>query len=256
MFRLAFAIVATLAAIPPCLAQPAHLHVVLIADTNADANNAAKDVGLRHDLVRMNEVFEQSFANTQQVPKRRERLTLMPLKAADVTAKSVTKRIQDLKVTQGVDTVFVYYTGHGMMDLRKQHILTLSNGDEISRVDLIKEIQAKKPKLAVLITDACATFSESNAAAADKHKGVVEIGKKGSWQCIERLFFQHSGVVDFTSSSDGKPSYGNKIHGAVFTQALAGLLCTDPKVWGYRRQETRLGGLLRTTQTRNPDLLG
>ena len=53
------------------------------------------------------------------------------------------------------DTVFFYYSGHGAVLANVDHALTTTGGD-ILRSEVRSAIQAKNPRLAIILTDCCA----------------------------------------------------------------------------------------------------
>jgi hypothetical protein len=121
------------------------------------------------------------------------------------------------------DTVLFYYNGHGgVVDGR--HVLTMKHGD-VARSLIESEIRKLNPRLALILTDCCSTFSEQ---AAGSYGGAAA----ANLRAMRKLFLRGRGVVNVTAAERGRSAwiFPSPIGGA-FTRALAqGLTVAGPGV--------------------------
>lgn len=115
-------------------------------------------------------------------------------------------------------TLLFYYAGHGGTDRRFGHFLSTSGGD-LPRSALVAEIQAKRPGLALILTDSCSVEAKLNAPA-------VVPPPPPERRAVENLLFQHRGLVDINAATY-RPELGIKQaafyypgKGGIFTSAF------------------------------------
>ena len=167
-----------LAAASPCLSGTiSHLHVLLIGDT--DDGSVGKSV--QADLNNLKRTLEYGIP-----PFRR---TITVLSGAEATPKSVLRQVQDLTI-QDKCSLFVYYSGHGVIDPELGHVFTMTHG-RLSRKELLAAMRAKKARLRILVTDCCAVYAPVSVRRAER--------LREDWSIFRSLFFLHDGEVDVLS---------------------------------------------------------
>lgn len=183
---------------PPADAR--HVHVVLCGDT--DASDIGESVA--HDLRAMRAAFSDGL------PLGRR--TLHESAGADARPGALLARVRGLDVGPD-DAVVVYYAGHGAWADAGPYLRP--GGEVLPRADLVAAMRAKGPRLAVLLTDACATYVGETylyrARAPDP-------------SVFRDLFVRARGLVDVNAASRGQVAVGDRALGGYFTQALVGLL--------------------------------
>ena len=125
------------------------------------------------------------------------------------------------------DTIFVYYSGHGHIDLEKRHYLDLDAqnvGFSLLRSDLVKILAEKNCRLKMLVTDTCSQNRGQISSVIAKSFGIVVPRKR---RYIKNLFLQHSGFLDITAASAGQYAWGNNEIGGYFTTAFIKSFTTD-----------------------------
>lgn len=124
-------------------------------------------------------------------------------------------------------TLLIYYAGHGGTDPRSGHFLQTPGGP-LPRSQLLREITAKSPALALVVTDCCSTESTLNAKAIP-----LPAQLPPDRRAAENLLFQHRGVVDINGSSAHRDrgihqaAFYHPVRGGLFTGAFASLFRPD-----------------------------
>lgn len=219
-----FVLALTLAALTWCTvhANPAEkpvVHLVAIGDLDVGGRFGKK---VAEDALHIEATFKESFDKAG----KKDQLTTRVLQGRQVTPDNVIDTIAKLNVRPS-DALVVLYSGHGGIDRDNNHVLTFEHGD-LLRKRLVSAMQARKPRLSVLLTDCCS----SNGGAA---KPVVptyapktlQAGDVMEWDTMAQLFLRHGGLVDITAA---EPGYCGKIDldksGSLFTNALVRILKT------------------------------
>ncbi len=96
----------------------------------------------------------------------------------------------------------VYYTGHGAAD-DQGHYFSLAGG-KLYRDDLKREMQRRKPRLAILISDCCNVRSDGKAYMAP---GVNIESPRAATPISTALFLEPRGVVDINGCSPGESAF-------------------------------------------------
>jgi Caspase domain len=117
-------------------------------------------------------------------------------------------------------TLFFYYAGHGvrarqMKDGQFEHVLKPS-GLDLPRSDLLAEIKAKNPRLAIVITDCCNV--QTNLLKPPRFFLLPPYKK-----AIDNLLLQHRGVVDINASGPNQAAFYRPDLGGLFTNAFRDL---------------------------------
>ena len=119
------------------------------------------------------------------------------------------------------DTVLVYYSGHGGMDvLGSTHILNFDpavTNDFIPRDSLRELLEEKPARLKMLITDTC-----SNSIDVPQQQGAEAFAtlRAKNRRYTKNLFLEHTGTLDITAASPKQYAWGNGIEGGYFTASL------------------------------------
>jgi hypothetical protein len=118
--------------------------------------------------------------------------------------------------TGPTEALLFYYAGHGVTQ-DNRHFLQLQPKPSswLSRDDLRKAMEEKKPGLAIILTDCCST--------------VIKVPRSMTRQAftfptqtdpvLRCLLFRHRGTVDITASTN-TPSWGDDGEGGIFTRSL------------------------------------
>jgi hypothetical protein len=192
------------------------LYIVLAFDTDSNLTPS-----LAVDRQRVLQVLESSIPAA--------RCEIKELNGRDLTRQAVLDQIRDPKWNVGPDTgLLFFYGGHGVIEEERGHLLMLSNGPPLPRSELRKAMEARKPGLAVLLTDCCSTHQEKRPKGTGAR--IKELGKATTISPLFRtLFFQSRGTVDITAATDNA-SWGDDANGGVFTRVVCRLfLDTSPK---------------------------
>jgi Caspase domain len=218
--RIALAVPVVLAFLPT-LAQPAvspskgtlpdlkKLHALLVIDSTSNLKNSVV-----HDLRNIESILQC------YIPERMCEITV--LEGKDVTRQAILDYYRQVR-TGPDETLLFYYAGHGKLDGKNRHSFQLQEGDvdPIRRDEVLQAMKAKKPGLAVLLSDCCSVRTR----VATKLKGAERfIDDVRPHPVLNSLLFQHRGVVDITAAQDGTGSWGDDVRGGIFTQSFCGLL--------------------------------
>jgi len=192
------------------------LHVISIADSD-DSNIGVK---VHEDARRFHVLFETSFLEAKKSRMLNARLIV----GKETTSRNLLKAIHDLPV-QPDDTVVVLYSGHGHTAADHHHTLNFGGAaDTLRRDDLVKAMQKKNPRLAVLLTDACSGYPDNRQVRPSVPLHEMKELPKGdtmSWQTVQWLFLQHRGVVDITAAEPGfNARVERRNHGSYFVNAI------------------------------------
>lgn len=181
------------------------VHALIVADTN-DARIGQHVESDRRIVVG---AIEEAFPS--------HRRTLRVLEGDDATPENVLQYYSALKNGTN-DTLLFYYAGHGAVDDKPGHVLTMQTAN-LSRRTLVNTIMDKHARLNIILTDCCSVFSDIKEFYA---------GAGYDHVTVRYLFFRHRGTVDLTAADIGKPAYGSRT-GGIFTNALFGLLTKSPE---------------------------
>ncbi len=196
---------------PPDSGGPKSVHAILIADTlKGPAGTAASLRSMRWVL----DCLREMGCEVQATELEGDRVT--PGNITDVIRKLAPGKL-------GESTLLVYYAGHGGTDPTKGHFLSTPAGP-LPRSLLLDEIRAKRPRLALVLSDCCSTEVSWQPKALAMPM-VVPPPRKA----IEDLLFEHRGVVDINGSSC-RPEQGlyqaafyHPDRGGLFTGAFASM---------------------------------
>jgi hypothetical protein len=185
-----------------------HLYVFMIGDTEDES--IGKSVSA--DVENLKRTLEYG------IPECRR--TIASISGEQATPTGVLTRLQKLDVSPDA-SLFVYYSGHGIVDPELGHVLTMKRGN-LARKELFEAMRAKNSRLTILITDCCAVYSRAIS---------VPKALPGGWDVFRSLFFLHQGEVNLNAAKTGTYAFCDP-RGGVFTQSLCFALRVrrDPRV--------------------------
>lgn len=98
------------------------------------------------------------------------------------------------------DAFLVYYCGHDAFqgDDRRPQLIVARNNQLLPRGSLLTAVRAKKAALTIFVTDPVVAFT---SVPPREHSGGGRIGGTTA-PLTKRLFFQHDGLIDVTSSQE------------------------------------------------------
>jgi hypothetical protein len=202
---------ATTAADPPD-DEATRVRALLVCDT-ADAQIGDS---VRADLDTMSSLLKDAFA------EHKDRLELTTLTGKDVTRDAVLNYYRDLKPDPS-ETLLFYFSGHGATERQHGHYFQVypsAQEDQTKPVLLRDEVrvamQAKGPRLIVLLSDACSTLTDFSPEERP-------VTFSPQWETVRSLLLRPRGVVDINSVSEGEVAVGLG-QGGFFTRSLADLL--------------------------------
>lgn len=197
------------------------VHLLAVA-ASGTRDTVARKVG--DDARNLAALFEESFAAAGKSGQLRTRVIL----GSETTASNVRAAIRGLAVRPH-DTVVVFFSGHGGLDARGQHVLEMLSADDLTTREVLDAVAAHGPRLAVLLTDVChnriGKKGEAPPALAVGTPHDLPRGRVIPWATVEQLFFSHRGVVDVTAAEPGRPGrVESRGRGSYFTNALIQVL--------------------------------
>ena len=220
--RIALSLVLTFAlASPAWSASQSRVHVISIGDSGA-GSIADKVVEDARNVVAS---FESSFAKAGVA----DRLSTRLIVGEDVTREKILAIIDAAKIGPD-DALVVYFSGHGGCNSNNEHFLALGGRERLSRKELLQVMQRTQPRLAVLLTDACSSYSNGKPGAhvlPTYQPQAFSGGNAMEWATIESLFFKHRGTVDITAAEPGfRAVVDGRNSGSLFTNAMLRILHT------------------------------
>jgi hypothetical protein len=150
------------------------------------------------------------------------RLNLDVLSGADVRPDAILTYYRTVRSSPN-DVLLCYYSGHGATIEGRGHVLTTSYGNLLRRT-LRAAMEARRPRLAVLLTDCCSTLIKPRRGPPAPGAPAPQPPRLSP--LLRCLFLQHRGTVDVTSSSFAESSWSDSDRGGFFTSALCNVLGT------------------------------
>jgi hypothetical protein len=197
------------------------VHLLAVA-ASGTRDTVAKKVG--DDARNLAALFEESFAAAGKSGQLRTRVIL----GSETTASNVRAAIRGLAV-RPQDTVIVFFSGHGELDSRGQHVLEMVSVEDLTTREVLNAVAAHSPRLSVLLTDVCHNHigrkGEASPTMPVGSPHDLPRGRVIPWATVEQLFFSHRGVVDVTAAEPGRPGrVESRARGSYFTNALIQVL--------------------------------
>jgi hypothetical protein len=202
--------------------QPQTLHVVLAGDTY----NAKFGAGVREDLARLTATLQRSTPDGV-------RLNFTVIHGAMARRQSILAAISGIRPATD-DAILFYWSGHGAYD-DTGHFLILPGLETLHRTEVIAAIQAKKPRLAVVVTDCCHEWLNSTLIASHvaRYQPEEPTAAKDNSRLFSELLLKARGLVDINGASPGEAAIIGS-GGSLFTFVLCGELeshASEPLTW-------------------------
>lgn len=208
------------------------VHAVLVIDDNSPL------AGIEKDLMNMQMVLTAGLGP-------RDRVTFKVLQGREVTPANLGQTIRALSVGPD-DVLLFYYTGHGATLEQTGHVMAFMGGRDaagepvaapVPRAEIRKLLLSKGARMTVLLSDCCANLvpirrEPPNVGAPAPGAPAPPPGPT----TLQMLLFEHSGLVDLTSSmydpvlGVGEKSWTESTSGSFFTVALTNLMMAPPDV--------------------------
>lgn len=148
----------------------------------------------------------------------------------DFSPEKLQEAIKAIKADKD-DCIFVFIGSHGLFDPKEGHMLVFDAEDDnpkkLARKAILDALKAKKTRLVVFITDACANFVEEEKVEREVTLPKDE-PKRTMKDCMESLFLVPEGVVNFNACKAGQLSWGTGKGGSFMTTAL---ITTTSRPW-------------------------
>ena len=216
----------------------ARLYLIIVADTRA------RYIGqtVKADLRNIDGLFRG------YIPARQLRVTT--LSSDEVNPRNILRKVGmqgERGLTAGRDTLVFYYSGHGEYNQRVgDHVMTTSGGDLYLQRDVQAAARQLRPRVTVILSDACSVLKTAFPAAAGFPEPPEQVAP-----LFASLFFDlPPGVVPISASMKGQTA-GCNSNGGYFTSALCGCLQSESE----RRLDwpTVLREINRTVREADPD---
>lgn len=221
-------------------AGAAIIHLVIGCITEDGTNRRGRENRWLYNGDRMQELFEDNVA--------RNELTVTRIATSPMTAAAVVRQVQALQGVQPDDALVFYYAGHGAYDQQnRQYFHLLPSRSPLYRQTLYAALARHNPRLLVLISDCCYTYSESREGPPTLGFGQPPPPDGTATRTLfQALFFKTRGVVDITSAGRDQSSYwvGDLTRGSIFGFSLRGVLAD------FRDQELTWGQVVARVRKR------
>lgn len=185
----------------PAAERPPHLHALLVFDTNTNLTSSVK-----LDQKNMLDLLGRTLPA--------DRYTAKTLEGNAVTPERIAKYFAEEKLAPG-DTMLFYFTGHGSVrnggtaadGADKGFTFELQSDGRspskfpLARADVRKLMEAKKPRLAVLLTDCCSNRLEIAAPPRLKDRATFDGAPTAPSKLMNNLLFSPAGVADITAAT-------------------------------------------------------
>jgi hypothetical protein len=192
----------------------AKLYLVIVADT------LARNIGasVRADLATIEGVFRGNVPANRLEITRVAGQQVNPANILNQVGRQGTRGL-----VAGRDTLAIYYSGHGAYDMRAgDHLLTTSGGTLYLSRDVLRAARQVRPRVTILLSDACSVLVQGWPAAQAYPEGPERISP-----IFASLFFDlPPGVVPISATMKGQTAACNR-NGGYFTSALCGFLVAN-----------------------------
>jgi uncharacterized protein (TIGR03000 family) len=129
------------------------------------------------------------------------------------------KRLEDLSIDPEADGVLFYYAGHGGYDEKADDQVFEVNGEKESflhRKDVVARLKAKKPRLLVVLSDACA--GKKTYVPVERKQAKIDIDPAA--KAFARLFLDYDGEYVANAAQKGTLAWYQAKTGGLYTFAL------------------------------------
>lgn len=162
-------------------------------------------------------------------------LEITELTEQAATSENVMRRFEEFSRTVGPDdTVFVHFSGHGVIPdpTTNEQFLQFVDLELRSRNEWAEKVEALPARLKIMVSDCCSSYPVKELA-----EGPEEVNP---WNSFYYLFRLHEGFVNITAASPGQDAYGTE-RGGYLTVNLASDM-QRYKSWDkvFQRTQTRV----------------
>ena len=162
-------------------------------------------------------------------------LEMTTIEAEEATADNVMARFAEFSQTVGPDdTVFVHFSGHGIIPdpSKNEQFLYFCDLESRSRAVWAEQIEALPAQLKIMITDCCSSYPVKELA-----EGPEEVNP---WNSFYYLFRLHTGFVNITAASPGQDAFGTERGGYLTVNLTSDM--QRYKEWSkvFERTQTRV----------------
>ena len=199
--RFSFLIAAVLVA---SLTREAHaeraIHVFGVFCNAYEGDAATINSGVTSDKFILDNIFTQYFSEQSWGVK----LNRLTIEGKDATRENILSQFEAFTASIGEDdTVYVHFSGHGMIPdpTKGEQFLDLVDESSLSRDEWANAIEALHCRLKILITDCCSSYPPEFVIAEGDEK--VE-----PWKTLYSLLFEHEGFVNITAAEPGLAALG------------------------------------------------
>lgn len=190
------------------------LHFVVLADTNDPTIGTVDDLANAAD-------WAATIASYTGLTLRLESLS-----GDDLTVDSARSLLAGLEVTSD-DVVYFFYSGHGYNPGgRKWPVLAFTGtvlDDDVSLDEVVETLEAKSPRLLVVLADCCNNYPEPAARRWPRWRPRPSDALEHNFRA---LFLQFAGTVIASGSSPGQYSLGAEGVGGLFINMFMNAVVT------------------------------
>jgi hypothetical protein len=196
----------------PVLAQEKVCHVLVFADTN-DAN-IGESVAL--DASGIERLF------TAHIPAERLRIS-EPYVAYRLSRAAMLNAIAGHRLRPEVDTLVVYFGGHGSWDVTREDGHRVKARDEyVYRSEIRQAMDKTGARLKILLTDCCSNLVRPRVRPLVIERTITPPAQTAA--AFVTLFWNPVGFIDINSSARGQVAMGDNMLGGYFTSCFTGHL--------------------------------
>ena len=215
------------------------LFILLKNDTDAIQRTVTQNQETMMDLMELvsrhcevNLTLMESYPGTEGEVTQRRFVNNEPPTKREYPQPDIIKPAQVLEwlsqvKTGPMDTLLIYFSGHGKMGRYGDHLLLFDKTDDenrLSRDVLEARLDEKPARLKMLITDTCSQANTEELLSQQVKFAGVEPNARFF---AKNLFLEHTGFLNITAASPGKLAYGDTDIGGYFTSAIADSLNSD-----------------------------
>lgn len=143
---------------------PINFHAILIADTNDETIGKAASVSLKKTESFLDKISKKLFVNYKKII----------ISGEEFERTDIVDIVKNIEISE-IDTVFLFYFGHGENNNAWSQLPTISNKENLPISVVVDTILNKNPRLLISLTDACnaKTDNVTNSAQPEISEIVV-----------------------------------------------------------------------------------
>lgn len=194
---------------------PINFHAILIADTNDHTIGKAALVSLKKTETFLDNVSKKLFVNYNK----------LVISGTDFDNSNILEIVENMDISN-LDTVFLFYFGHGENNNTSSQLPTISNTDGISISVIIDSILNKNPRLLISLSDACNAKTKNVTNSAQPEIAEIVVPKISNYPTPEmansysRLFLESAGSIILSSAMKDQLAYYSDEVGGLYTDII------------------------------------